>query len=233
VDKLERHKLKHDKFVEQVGHSVEYAAEHQSQFIKYGGVALVAIVLGLGWYIYSGYAATQRQADLAEALRTYNGVVGEAGSNYVKSFKTNAEKEQAAVKALGDLANRYGSKDEGLIARFYMGVLYSDQGKYAEAEKEWKHVADKGDKNYASQAKFSLAQLYAATGKNTDAEKLLRELMNNPTLLVSKEQAQIELGHVLAKSNPAEARKVLEPLRTERSVVSRMAITALSELQNR
>lgn len=231
MDKLERQKLKHDKFVEQVGHSVEYAAEHRSQVVKYGGVALLVVVLGLGWYIYSGYAATQRQGELTEALRVYNGVVGEAASPFVKSFKTNEEKDKASLKALGDLASQYPSKDEGLIARFYSGVIYSDQGKYGEAEKEWKMVADKADKDYASQAKFSLAQLYSATGKTADAEKLLRELMSSPTILVSKEQAQIELAHVLAKTNPAEARKILEPLRTERSAVSRVAIGALSELQ--
>lgn len=233
MDKVERHKLKRDKFVEQVGHGVEYAAQHKSQFVKIGGAALALVVIGLGWYIYSGYAASQRQTELAEAMRTYNGVVGDAGSNQVKAFKSAAEKEQATIKVLSDLSNRYGNKDEGLIARFYLGIVYSDQGKYADAEKEWKYIADKGDKNYSSQAKFSLAQLYAATGRNAEAEKLLRDLMNNPTLLVSKEQAQIELGHVLAKSNPAEARKILESLRTERSVVSRMAINALSELQNR
>lgn len=230
MDKVERHKLKHDKFVEQVGHGVEYAAEHRSEVVKYSSAVLIALVLGLGWYIYSENAATRRQAELAEALQVYNGAVGDAGSPFVKAFKTNEEKDKAAVKALGDLANKYSTKDEGLIARFYQGVIYADQAKYADAEREWKFVADKADRNYASQAKFSLAQLYAATGKTADAEKLLRELMNKPTLLVSKEQAQIELASVLAKSNPAEARKLLEPLRTERSAVSRAAISTLSEI---
>jgi tetratricopeptide (TPR) repeat protein len=229
VDKVERHRLKHNKFEEQVWHQVEVVSEHKSQVYRYGAIALAVVLAIAGWYLYSSNAATQRQAQLTEAIRIYNGVVGEPNSPFIKSYKTQAEKDAAATKALTELANK--GHDEGAVARFYLGVMHSDAGRYAEAEREWKQVIDKGDKDYASQAKFSLAQLYAATGKPGESEKLLRDLMNNPTILVSKEQAQIELGHVLAKTNPAEARKLLEPLRTERSAVSRMAISALSEIR--
>jgi DNA-directed RNA polymerase subunit F len=47
---------------------------------------------------------------------------------------------------------------------------------------------------------------------------------------VSKEQAQIALAQVLAKANPQEARKLLEPLRSERAAISRNALTLLAEL---
>ncbi|HYZ87518.1 MAG TPA: tetratricopeptide repeat protein, partial [Bryobacteraceae bacterium] len=189
------------------------------------------VVLGLAGWAYFNYAASKRQAELAEAMQVYNGTVGDANSPYVKSFKTAADKDKAVVKTLSDLANKYSGNDEGIIARYYLGVTYADQAKFADAEREWKEVIAKGNKNLASQAKLSLAQLYAATGKPAEAETLLRDLMNHPTILVSKEQAQVELGRTLAKTNPAEARKLLEPLRTERSAVSRMALSALSEIR--
>ncbi len=66
--------------------------------------------------------------------------------------------------------------------------------------------------------------------RQADAEKLLRSLIDDPTILVSKEQATIALAKVLAKKNPAEARKLLEPLRAERGPVSRAALTALGEM---
>ena len=66
--------------------------------------------------------------------------------------------------------------------------------------------------------------------KPADAEKLLRDLVKNPTTLVSKEEASIELAAVLSKTNPTEARKVLEPLRIGRSAVSRAAVTMLGNL---
>ena len=89
---------------------------------------------------------------------------------------------------------------------------------------------DGSDKAFASQAKFSLADLYAASGRRPEAEKILRDLMNHPTVMVSKEQAQIELARVLAPSNPGEARKLLEPLRTQSGGVGRVALTALGEI---
>ena len=125
---------------------------------------------------------------------------------------------------------RNSGTDEGQIAKFYLGTYYVDHGNNTEAEKYFKEAADGGDKAFASQAKFSLADLYAANGRRADAEKLLRELMNNPTVMVSKEQAQIELARVLATSNPGDARKLLEPLRTQGGGVGRIALSALAEI---
>ena len=80
-------------------------------------------------------------------------------------------------------------------------------------------------------AKLSLAQLYASEGNLSEARKLLQSLIDHPSGLVSKEAAIIALAHILAPSDPQAARKLLEPLRaSERSAVSRQALTALSEL---
>jgi len=91
-------------------------------------------------------------------------------------------------------------------------------------------VISDGGKEYAALARLSLAQIYESQGKSGEAEKLLRHVVDNPTTLVSKEQATISLAKVLAKTKPDEARKLLEPLRTERSAVSRAAIQAISDL---
>ena len=62
------------------------------------------------------------------------------------------------------------------------------------------------------------------------AARYLRDLMAHPALTVSKEAAALALGRVLVKTNPAEARKLLEPLRNERAAISQAAVTALGEL---
>src|SRR5258708_39613676 len=94
----------------------------------------------------------------------------------------------------------------------YMASTAADKGDLARAEKLFKQVADSAPSDFASVASLSLAKIYAAEGKAADAEKVLRALMASSTTLVSKEQATIELADVLTKSNPAEARKLLEPL---------------------
>jgi hypothetical protein len=234
VDRVHRHELKHDRFVEQVGHTVEYASEHRKQFVRYGTIALAVLIVVLGVYWYRGYSAGKRQDALREAVHIQEAQVGDQQgqqSLFFVTYKTEAEKRQAVQKAWTDLANEYPGSAEANIAHYYLGVNAADQGNLGEAEKHLKQVADAGKDAYASQAKLSLAQIYQATGRPGEAEKLLRSLIDDPTVMVSKEQATIALASVLAKSNPAEARKLLEPLRgSERAPVSRAAITMLSEI---
>jgi tetratricopeptide (TPR) repeat protein len=230
VDRAHRRELKHDKFVEQVGHSVEYAAEHKSQFAKYGAAALGVLVLALAWYFYSNGQAAARQQALREAMRIQEAQIGPGGNEFVVSFPTQAEKDAALVKAFTDVATKYSGSDEGAIAQYFLGIAAADQGKLPEAEKYLKAAVDAADEVYASQAKLSLAQVYEATGRVPEAEKLLRSMINDPTILVSKEQATVALARTIAKTNPAEARKLLEPLRQERGPVSRAALSALGEI---
>ena len=78
---------------------------------------------------------------------------------------------------------------------------------------------------------MALAQVYASENKTADAEKLLRDLISNPPSTVSKEQATIALGQLLANSKPEEAHKLLDPLRTSTRIsVSRAAITAAAAI---
>ena len=229
MDTAHRKELKHDKFVEQVGHSVEYAASHRDQMIKYGIAAVVVIVLTVGGYWYINHQRDVRQAALRDATAAYEASVGQ-GSEFVRSFPTQEAKDQAVVKELGDVASKYSGKEEGHIARYFLGLHYADKGNLAEAEKNLKPVAESGSDPYASQAKWSLAMVYDSMGRQADAEKLLRSLIDDPTVLVSKEQATISLARLLSKRSPAEARKLLEPLRAESGPVSRAAITLLGEL---
>jgi len=83
----------------------------------------------------------------------------------------------------------------------------------AEAEKTLQEVAQHGNGNFASLAKFSLAQIYYSDGRDAQGEAILRDLMDHPTTLVSKEQATITLARYLMIKRPAEARKLLDPLR--------------------
>jgi predicted negative regulator of RcsB-dependent stress response len=233
VDKITRHELKADRFAQEVGHVVEFLADHRRQALLYGAIAAVVLVAAVGGYFFLRHQKATRQQDLRAAIEIYESSVGAAPQDnpYIKVFPSPAEKDQAIQKTFGDMAARYAGKDEGAIARYYLAVVASDQGRMLEAEKGFQEVAETGDKNYASLARFALAQLYQAQGKAAQAEQILRTLIEKPTVMVSKEQATVTLGRMLGPTKPAEARKLLEPLRTERSAVSRAALTALSEIK--
>lgn len=233
MDRVQRQQLKHDRFIERVGDTVEYASEHRKQMAMAGIAALVVLIIGVGIYWYMQHRAAARQDAFRAAIRTQEAQVGQAGSDFLITFPTQAEKEKAVTKTWQELADKYSGSTEASIAHYYMGINAADRGDTAESEKQFKMVADSGKDAYASQAKLALARIYESTGRQADAEKLLRSLINDPTILVSKDQATLALGKLLAKTNPAEARKLLEPLRTERGAASRQAITALSEIPAR
>ncbi len=234
MDRISRKELKTDKFAEEVTHTVEYLGEHRRSLILWGGIALGIIVIVLGTWLWRSYSHTKRQELLTEALRIQNANIGQpTGNPFLLTFPTTEERDKAATKAFQDVISKYPGTREAYISTYYLGIIAADQGKVVDAQKAFEEVAAKADKETASLAKMALAHVLRAQNKLPDAEKLLRELIDNPTALVSKEQATIALGRLLADVNPAEARKLLEPLRGSRGPVSRAALNALAEMGTR
>lgn len=230
MDKHTRKDLKTDKFAEEVIHSIDFVAHHRSQAIRYGGIALGVIVVAFGIFLYMRHQHAVRQDMLRDAMLIFDASIGQQAPEGMKSFATQAEKDKAMQKGFGDLANNHSGTKEGEIARYFLGVNAADKGNLTDAAKHFEKVADSSQKDYGSLARLALAQIYISQGKNAEAEKILRYAIEHPTVLVSKEQAQVELAKVIGKRDPAEARKMLEPLRTERTAISQAAVQGLAQL---
>jgi predicted negative regulator of RcsB-dependent stress response len=229
VARITRKELKTDRFAQEVGHTESFFEDHQKELIRYGAAGIVVILLIVGYSIYARRQHTQREDVLARAIQVQESPVG-PNPGQGQSFPTQEAKDEVALKAFGDLASKYPGSEEGEIAQYYLGSIKADQGKLAEAEKSFKEVADKGDAKYASLSKFALAQIYFADGRDTQGESTLRDLMKNPTIYISKEQATISLARFIAHKNPVEARNLLDPLRSQPGDVGRTALQAYGEL---
>lgn len=232
MDRITRKELKQDKFAVEVTHTVDFLAEHRAQATRYGIAGLVVVVLVVGFFMWRSHEAAARRAALNAVLELRQAPVGPSqGDPLIRSFPTEQEKIKAVVAAFSDVAVKYSGTEEGTVANFYLGTLAADQGNLTGAEKALTEVIGSGDANYASLAKLSLADVYKSEGKTSEGEKLLRSVVAKPSNFVSKEEATLALGQYLAQTNPAEARKLLEPLRgVQRSVVSRAALAALESL---
>lgn len=229
MDRLTRKDLKTDKFAVEVGHTMEYVAEHKSQVRLYGLIALGVLLVAGGFYWYSSRQNAIRQQDLASALQVEDGTVG-TPQPPLPNFTTQEEKDKARTKAFSDIAAKHPGSQEAAIAMMYLASYQSDKANYTEAEKIYRSIVDSAPKDYVAVAKVALANVLSAQGKTIDAEKVLREVVDNPTVFVSKEEATIHLAEVMAQTNPAEARKILEPLRGARSSVSKAAVRVLGSL---
>ena len=228
---LTRKELRTDKFAVAVEHNVEYVAEHKKQLIQYGGIAVAVILAAVGTYAFLSHSKTVREEQLGEAISIQESQVTPGALPGSGAYTTEEAKEAAARKAFTAVSNEHSSAKEGLIAEYYLGCIAADSGKLDEARKHFQTVADSSDKDYSSLANLSLAELNFMQNKAAEGEKILRNLIDHPTLLVSKDQAAIALARHLAKTNPAEARKMLEPLIKQTNAASQIAVGVMSEIK--
>ncbi len=218
MDKSLQNVIKHDSFVETVGEASGYLSSHRKQVGVYVGIALIVATLGYGVYWFMQSKKAERQQALGAAM-----AVAQA------STSRTTEEEKKIVEAFTKVSTNYSGSREGNTALYMLAMLDIERGDMAAGEKKLNQVIS-GDKESASLARFTLAEIYQGQGKSADAEKILRELIDNPTYMLPKEQATLQLGRILAKSKPEEARKLLEPLRTARAPISTPAIEILGTL---
>jgi predicted negative regulator of RcsB-dependent stress response len=230
VARITRKELKTDKFALEVEHTVTFFEDHQQQIVRYGGIVLAAAVLIVGYTLYSRHQHSNREDALAKAIQVQEAPVGQALPGGGLSFPTQDAKDQVAIKAFSELQSRYSGSTEGEIAQYYLGSIQVDQGKLAEAEKNFKDVADKGNAKFASLAKLALAQIYFADGRDSQGEAILKDLADHPTEFVSKDQASLTLARLLIPKKPAEARKILDTLRARPGAAGQAAIGLYGEL---
>lgn len=229
MDRKTRKNLKTDKFAAEMQHGFEFMTEHSDAVKKYGAIAAAVIVLVAAIFFYMRYQGDVREKALSEAMKIDQAHIGPAPPGFL-TYPTQEEKDKARAKAFSDLASKYHGSQEGAIGEFYLASDAVEKGNLAEAEKRFKDVMDSAPAAYASLAQLALAKVYAAQGKDAEGEKLLRDLMAHPTVTVSKDQATIALAVIIGKKSPDEARKMLEPMRTERTAISRAAVQALGDV---
>lgn len=218
MDKALQNVIKHDQFVESVGEATGYISANKKKV----GLFLALIIGGLSlayagkWYF--DQQRTERQLALGEAM----------GIAQASTSRT-AEEEKKVRDAFEKVIAKYPGTREAALALYMTAMLDLEKGDMATGEKKLKEVMA-ADKEAASLAKFTMAELLAGQGKTDEAEKTLRELVASPTYLMPVEQSTLQLGRLIAKSKPEEARKLLEPLRTARAPISTPAIEVLGAL---
>ena len=231
--RITRKELKTDKFALEVEQTVTYFEEHRTEVLRYGAIAAVIVLLVVGIMIYRNRQSATREQELAAAIAIQEASIGGTNPGSQLMFPSLQEREKAAVKAFSELAVKYSGTIEGQIALNYLGAIAADQGNLAEAEKRVKEVAAGSDARLASLAKLALAQIYFVQNRNKEGEAQLRDLISHPTEFVSKEQASFSLARALMKTNPTEARRLVEPLRTSTNpTISQDAINLYSQLSS-
>jgi hypothetical protein len=232
---LTRHELKeqlqHDQFKDAVSGVVVYARSHRENVIRLAVIAGILLILGGGAVWYAAYRNSVRQQDLENAFAVLEAPVG-TPSQLGKTFATQDAKTAASIKALQDVIQKDGGTRQGLIAQYYLGTMKAAKQDNKGAETDLQAVANSSSE-CAPLAKIALAQIYAGENRGAEAQALLKDIINKPTDLVSKAQAEILLAHLDETSNPQEAKKLLQSLRAETDPAVSRAVQQISSQLNK
>lgn len=227
---LTRKELKSDQVAVTVEHTVDYVQAHQKPIVQVViGVVALAVIIG-GIVFYRSQQQQVRDARLGEAVRVAQAPVGGTGTPDSLSFPTLEAKAAEETKVFSKLQADYPGTTQGYIAEYYLAGVDASQSRMEEARKKYDDVAKNADANTASLAKFAIAQILLQESKASEAQAVLKDIMNHPTDVVSKDQATVTLAESMKTSNPAEAKKLIEPLVKEGGEIAGTAARLLNEL---
>ena len=218
-----RHQLKQDRFskvtLEAAENAAHWTVEHQAKLIAAAvAVVVIAAVAFGGWY-YVNTQDEKASAELSTAVRTFETPVRPAGvpaQPGYDSFASTQERATAARKQFQAIADKYPHTHTADMARYFVGLASAQLGDNAAAERSLQEAAASSNADLAALGKFALASVYRAENKGTQAVDLYRQLIDKPTIVVSKATAQLELaGFYEAQKKPDEAKRIYDQVAKE------------------
>jgi TolA-binding protein len=226
-----RHQLKQDRFskvtLEAAENAAHWSVEHQAKLIAavIAVVVIAAIAFG-GWY-YINTQDEKASAELSTAVRTFETPVRPAGvpaQPGYDTFASTGERATAARKQFQEIVDRYPHTRTADMARYFVGLAALQLNDNAAAAGNLQEVANSSNKELAALGKFALASVYRrepGRGKVPGSHDALvidlyKQLIDKPTIVVSKATAQIELaGFYESQGLPAEAKKLYDEVAKE------------------
>jgi tetratricopeptide (TPR) repeat protein len=218
-----RHQLKQDAFsratIGVAEKTADWTVEHRNTVMIASLVAIVVIGAAVGGWYYLNTQDQKASLDLSIAVRTMETQLRAPGTPEQPDFPTFTsakDHSEAARKQLQAIVDKYPHTRSADMAHYFLAVTEKNLGDNASAERDFKEVISKGNKELSSVAKDALAALYADTNRTKDAIALYQDLMNKPTTSVSKVTAQLQLAELYQDSKqPLEAKKMYEQVKKD------------------
>src|SRR2546426_2208189 len=212
--------MKQDDLVTVIEKASAYVSRNPENVRNVGLAAGAVLVVAIGLYMWQSSRATGAAEMLRVAEAKLSTPVAETGANpssTAPSYPSEAERDRAAFEAFTQLANQYGGRSEGRLARYYRGILLARLGRDDEAETALNEFL-KGSKAplLRALARAQLAQIDARHGKLEEAAKIYSELAEEKAAPYPRDWALFYLADVLEKQGKKpEATAAYQKLTTE------------------
>ena len=218
-----RHQLKEDRFskatLEAAEKTVDWSQEHKGKLIAAAVAIIVVAAVAFGGWYYINSQDEKASADLSAAVRTLDTPLRPAGTPEqpgYPSFESATARATAARKQFQAIADKYPQTRTGKMARYFVGLTAAQLGDYPTAEHNLQETAGSSDSDLASLGKFALASVYVAEKKDNQAVDLYKQIIDRPTVLVSRVTAQLELASFYeSRQKPDEAKHIYEQIEKE------------------
>jgi TolA-binding protein len=217
---ISRKELKRDEFRDSIVHGAEAVATHQKTAWSVGGAILVVALGIFGWRFYTQRQTVTAEAGLGDALKTYEARIAtpsEPAAPGEMTFGDEKTRDIDSEHKFSDVAARYPRTRPGLMARYYDALCLESLGSNDAAENDLKAVAGGSDPDFAALARYQLAQFYDRNGRGAEAVALYQQLENTPSVLVPKALVLLSLADHYAASDPAQAAKLYNQIKTDYS----------------
>ncbi|HKW87803.1 MAG TPA: tetratricopeptide repeat protein [Candidatus Acidoferrales bacterium] len=215
---ISRRELKTDQVQEALAHSAEAVMSHQTMMIY---LVAAAVVIGLGvfgWRTYSQRQSAKAAAAFADAMQRFEAPVlttGQKPSPDQISYSQASAKFQDALKKFEDVANQYPRTRSGQLSHYYAALCLERLGQDAQAIPWLTGMESESNADLAAMARFELAQIYDREGKADQAVALFTQLLSSNSIFVPKSEVLLALAEHYRQSNPAQAAKYYNEVKSE------------------
>lgn len=153
-------------------------------------VAAIILVAGVGvffWRSHRASADSRAQGLFGEALQSFHGQVPGAAQQppqqpnpLTRTFKSDEEKNQDALKKFEQVAADYSSTQVGRLARYYVALCKQRLNRNDEAVHDLKKVVDESnDREARNLARNALATLYRQKQQYQQAADLYKAILGD------------------------------------------------------
>jgi predicted negative regulator of RcsB-dependent stress response len=215
---ISRKELKKDEFRDSLVHGAEAVSSHRGGFGLAVTIALVVALAILGWRYYTQHQTARASFALDDAMKIFTARIRAATDPAQPgeiTYIDDKAKFSDAARKFADVAGKFGRTRPGQQAHFYDAICHQRLGQYDQAAQELSTLAASGDADMQALANFQLASVDIESGKIAQAIPIYQQLMAKPTVLVPKPLVMLSLADAYSHSNPAEATKLLNQIKSE------------------
>jgi len=202
----ERHHLKQNDFATSVVRIAGAAREHRDRLLLIAVVVVLVVGIGGALLLWQRKKQDTAGADFAKAMAVVQAQIAPAptvpgATQAAGTFPTMQARQEAALKALRQVASAYPSNDEGVSAAYQAAGTLVSLDRLSEAEKAYQDVISRaGNSIYGPMARMGLAETLVAEKQFDRAIKEYTDLSAQRDGVVPVDSVLMQLARAYLKA---------------------------------